>query len=284
MTLSPAIVVHGGAGSIPEQDLQGCNEGCRAAAEAGWAALARGECAVDAAQAAVMAMEDDPRFNAGRGSVLNRDGTVETDAAIMDGATLNCGAVGAVSGIRNPIQLARSVMRHGRHVLLAGAGAAQFAREAGDITLCDPRDLITPESLTRWQHACDTVGCVALDRNGRLAAATSTGGLFRKLPGRVGDSPLIGCGTYADDRVAVSCTGDGEDIIRTVLAHRTAVIAQQGQDAQAASDQSLAYLARHTRGQAGLIAVDRDGTVGWALHAPQMPVCAITPRGMREGQ
>lgn len=280
-TVSPAIVVHGGAGAIRDTRLAGCAEGCRAAAEAGWAVLEQSGSAVDAVQAAIIALEDDPRFNAGTGSVLNSRGEVETDAAVMDGATLACGAVGAVGGVRNPIQLARAVLRDGRHVLLAGPGALEFARTAG-VDLCDPQALVTAESRERWQQASDTVGCVALDSQGRLASATSTGGLFGKLPGRVGDSPLIGCGTYADTGAAVSCTGDGEDIIRTVLAHRAAVHVEQGLAAGPAADRSMEHFARLARGQAGLIMVDANGGVGWARRAPHMPVCAITAHGIKE--
>jgi L-asparaginase / beta-aspartyl-peptidase len=269
-----AIIVHGGAGEVPPESLDARKQGCRTAAETGAAVLKRDGCALDAVQAAVEVLENDPLFNAGLGSTLNREGRVETDAAIMDGSTLKAGAIAAVSGIRNPIQLARAVMEHSPHILFAGEGAQRFAKQHG-IKTCDPEELVVPVQRGHWEEEHGTVGAVALDTHGRLAAATSTGGIFDKLPGRVGDTPLIGCGTYANNRAAVSCTGFGEDIIRTTLARQAAYLLEQGLDSMAAARQAIAGFARQCRHEAGLILVDREGRIGFARNSLHMPVCAL---------
>jgi len=212
----PAVIVHGGAGPIRDDSLPERLDGCRAAALTAWEIVAQNGSALDAAEAAVMVLEDNPLFNAGTGSTLNQTGKVEMDAAIMDGDSLRAGAVAAVQGIKNPIKLARRVLEDGRHVILAGEGALMFAREIG-FPQCSPESLIIEHERKRWAEKHGTVGCVVLDANGKIAVATSTGGIFNKLPGRIGDSPLPGCGTYADDRGGVSCTGSGEAIIRVVL-------------------------------------------------------------------
>src|SRR5687767_11847980 len=211
------IVVHGGAGDLnPSDDPKPCIEGCLAAARAGHAVLKAGGSALDAVIAAVVWLEDDPHFNAGTGSVLNADGEVETDASVMTG-DLKAGAVGALKGIKNPVLLARLVMERTKHVLLVADGALRFAKEQG-VGLVDPASMITERARTKWSRT-GTVGAVARDSQGRLAAATSTGGTTRKLPGRLGDTPLIGCGTFARAGAgAASCTGIGEAIIKTTLA------------------------------------------------------------------
>lgn len=272
------ILVHGGAGEIAATSVSPRLVGCRAAAEAGYALLKQGGSALDAVQAAVIELEDNPLFNAGRGSVLNREGKVETDAAIMDGATLRAGAVAAVCGIRNPVKLARQVMEASPHVLLAGVGAYQFAIEHG-IETCDPEALVVADQHAHWVKEHGTVGAVALDAQGHLAAATSTGGVFDKLPGRVGDSPLIGCGTYAGRYAAVSCTGPGENIIRTTLARYAAWRVEQGADASHAAETAIQFLARQTQGQAGIIVMDAAGRAGFARNSVHMPVCAISDDG-----
>ncbi len=269
-----AILVHGGAGDISPDSLEARKQGCRNAAEAGAGILKRGGQALDAVQAAVEVLEDNPLFNAGLGSTLNREGRVETDAAIMDGSTLKAGAVAAVSGIRNPIRLARAVMEHSPHILLAGEGAYRFAKQHG-IETCDPSELVVSAQRRHWEKEHGTVGAVALDSEGRLAAATSTGGMFDKLPGRVGDTPLIGCGTYADARAAVSCTGSGEDIMRTTLARHAAYLVEQGLDATAAAKQAIAYLSAHTHGEAGIILMSNQGVYGYTRNSAHMPVCAL---------
>jgi beta-aspartyl-peptidase (threonine type) len=269
-----AILVHGGAGEIEAASLPARLSGCRDAAEAGYAVLKSTGRALDAVQAAVVALENNPLFNAGTGSTLNREGRVEADAAIMDGAALRAGAVAAVNGIRNPVKLARQVMDASPHVLLAGEGAYQFAKQHG-IETCDPAELIVPEQRAHWEKDHGTVGAVALDTQGHLAAATSTGGVFNKLPGRVGDTPLIGCGTYAGAFAAVSCTGLGEYIIRTTLARYAAWLVEQGADASQAAEKAIRLLARQTQGQAGLIVMDAAGRAGFARSTAHMPVCAI---------
>jgi beta-aspartyl-peptidase (threonine type) len=272
---SPAIIVHGGAGPIKDKSLDARLRGCQEAALAGWRILEQGGFALDAAEAAVVALEDNPLFNAGTGSTLNSLGKVEMDAAIMEGHGLRAGAVAAVSAIKNPIRLARRVMDDGRHVLLAGEGALLFAREIG-FPECAPESLVVESERERWNSKHGTVGCVALDRSGRLAVATSTGGVFDKLPGRVGDSPLIGCGTYADDCGAVSCTGYGEAIIRVVLAKTTAEFLRAGMDAPGAARRAIELLLEKTGSTGGLICIGRGGEIGYGRTTTHMPVCWIS--------
>ncbi len=276
--MSPAILVHGGAGRVAVSEQGVHLAGCEKAAEAGWQVLQAGGSALDAVCAAALVLEDDPHFNAGTGSVLDADGRVVTDAAVMAGDTLAAGAVAAVSGIRNPVLLARAVMEHSRHVLLAGEGAFAFARAQG-IETCDPAELVVPRQQARWEADHGTIGAVAMDARGRLAAATSTGGTSRKLSGRVGDSPLIGCGTYADEFAAVSSTGDGEDIIRLVLARRVAEAVAGGLDAAQAAQSAITLFAERVEGEAGVIVVDRSGRIGFARNSREMPVCGISAQG-----
>ena len=192
----PALIVHGGAGADPG-GREALRAGMRDAVAAGWKALAAGGTALDAVEASVRSLEDHPRFNAGLGSVLTTAGTVETDASIMEGDRLRNGAVAAVSGVRNPVTLARRILDEGRHCFFAGPGALARAQALG-VPLCDPALLVTEAQQRRLAAlGAGTVGAVALDRHGTIAAATSTGGTPGKQPGRVGDSALIGCGTYA---------------------------------------------------------------------------------------
>lgn len=271
----PAIIVHGGAGRIRDEELPQRLEGCKEAALAGWQMLKRGGQALDAAEAAVVILEDNPLFNAGMGSTLNSLGQVEMDAAIMEGETLSAGAVAAVHGIKNPIKLARRVMEDGRHVLLVSEGAQLFARQMG-FPECSSDILIVAAERKRWEEKHGTVGCVALDGAGKIAVATSTGGIFNKLPGRVGDSPLLGCGTYADEWGGVSCTGQGEAIIRIVMAKSTLELLKHGIDSQAAANQAVVLLAKKTGNTGGLIIIDRQGRIGYARNTLRMPVCFIT--------
>lgn len=272
----PAIIVHGGAGPIKDDSLPARLEGCKTAALAGWKILHNGGSALDAVEAAVVVLEDDPVFNAGTGSALNSLGKVEMDAAIMEGQSLRAGAVAAVSGIKNPIKLARRVMEDGRHVLLAGAGASLFARQIG-FPECAPEALIVDREKKRWDSKHGTVGCVALDAKGALAVGTSTGGIFEKLPGRVGDSPLIGCGTYADDYGAASCTGHGEAIIRLLLAKSAVDYLKNGSEAQTAAEIAVGDLEDERIGATGgIILIDRWGNVGYARNTTHMPVCTVT--------
>jgi L-asparaginase / beta-aspartyl-peptidase len=273
----PAIIVHGGAGAIRDDSLARRLEGCRAAALAGWKILKRRGSALNAVEAAVVVLEDDPLFNAGTGSTLNRLGKVEMDAAVMEGDTLRAGGVAAVQGIKNPIKLARRVMEDRRHVLLAGEGALLFAREIGFPEVL-PGTLVVDAERRRWEQKHGTVGCVALDGRGKIAVATSTGGIFGKLPGRIGDSPLLGCGTYANRHGGVSCTGDGEAIMRIVMA-KTAAGFLEDEKAPKAAKMALAALAEMTGKTGGLIIIDRWGNVGHARNTSHMPVCYVTADG-----
>jgi beta-aspartyl-peptidase (threonine type) len=283
-TRVPAIIVHGGAGADSSQAPE-FRQGVRAAVLAGWRVLAEGGTALDAVESAVRALEDDPRFNAGRGSVLNRDGTIEMDASIMEGDRLQCGAVAALVGVANPVTVARRVLESRRHVLLVGDGALAFSRSVG-IPECDPASLVTDRQRKRHVELArkpippggGTVGAVALDRNGTTAAATSTGGTPGKLPGRVGDSALIGCGTYADSSLGgVSCTGDGEAIIRVVLAHRALRYLKDADDPDYAAKVAVDLLVEEGGGQGGLILIDWRGRPGYATSTRLMPVAIMSP-------
>jgi beta-aspartyl-peptidase (threonine type) len=266
-----AIIVHGGAKTIPEPQRARNTAGVLAAATTGSAVLAAGGSALDAVEAAIRQMEDDPTFNAGFGSVLNADGEVELDASIMAGDCLAIGAVGAVQGIRHPISVARRLMAE-TAVLLAGRGARRFAQETGG-EICDPRDMIAKAGA---DAGGDTVGCVALDVTGRLAAGLSTGGLSGKRPGRIGDTPLPGCGFFADDRLGgVAFSGDGESIARSTLAAKVMNwIAQDG--SQPALERALRELDR-VGGEAGGIALDRSGRFGCAHTSDHFAVAAASP-------
>lgn len=278
--MRPVIIVHGGAGRVAENGRAEREEGCRDAAAVGWQCIRQGGRAMDAVEEAVAFLEDHPLFNAGRGSVLNSAGDVETDASLMDGQTLRSGAVGALRNVRNPIRLARRILEHGKHVLLVGEGAVRFARDAG-IATCAPEELITDRQRARWETSKEsgfgTVGAVALDGTASIAAATSTGGLVGKLPGRVGDSALIGSGTYADHLLgAASATGDGEAIIRVVLAKTAVDLLAGSRHPVDAARMAIATLGRLGEGRrdGGIILVDRMGRVGHAYNAPSM-LCAV---------
>jgi beta-aspartyl-peptidase (threonine type) len=275
---APVIVVHGGAGERApgSPEAAAAREGCAAAARAGYALLAAGGSALDAAEAAVRLLEEDERFNAGRGSHLTRAGTVEMDAAIMDGAGLRVGAVAAVSGVRNPIALARRVLDGGEHVLLAGEGAVAFAREAGlelvpaDWHVTDRARALLAREMERRREGGGTVGAAAVDGRGHCAAATSTGGMTGKRPGRVGDSPLAGAGTYADDEAgAASATGHGERIIQVGLTRTAVDLLRAGVPAPEAAKRALQSLDR-VAGKGGLIVVDRAGRIGAAFNTASM--------------
>lgn len=273
--MTPALVVHGGAGATPAGDLDPYRVGCRAALRAGWEILSRGGVALDAVEAAIHVLEDDPHFNAGRGAILNADGVVELDASLMDGEDLRAGAVGAVRRLRHPITLARRVLDDGRHILLVGEGVQRFARHAGMVE-CADAELITEARRRQWEAgraapSGGTVGAVALDRHGRIAAGTSTGGVEGKQAGRVGDSALIGCGTYADSRVGgASATGHGEAIIRVVLAKHAIDQMKGGRTPAEVARSAVALLQEEGRGDGGIILLDRLGRVGVAHNTPSM--------------
>ena len=276
------LMVHGGCGAMrpgglnPDQE-QAALRGLGATLDAGERILASGGSALDAVEAAARVLEDDPVFNAGRGSVLNYEGGIDLDAAIMDGRTRDAGAVAGVKTIRCPISLARAVMEHSNHVLLSFEGAEEFAREHGFETV-DNRWFETEERRAQLdtvlaaggQFDADvkygTIGAVAVDAAGHVAAATSTGGLTAKRWGRIGDSPLIGAGTYADDRsAAISATGSGEYFIRSVAAHQVADrVRLAGASLQQAIDETLADI-REMGGTGGLIAVAPSGEAAWGF-------------------
>ncbi len=262
------LLVHGGCGNPRGGGLRDEPEYHRALEEAlaaGWAVLEADGAAVDAVQAAVESLEDSPLFNAGRGSVLTSEGTVETDAALMMGDG-RAGAVAAVTGVRHAVALARVVMEDTGHVMLAGPGAERLAEEHG-LELCEPGWFVTDRQQERWLASQGTVGAVALDSAGRLAAATSTGGVAGQLPGRIGDSPLIGAGTYANERCAISATGSGEAIMRRVGAHEVAALVHHGGLSLA---ESCERVVDSIEGDAGLIAVDRDGNVAMPFNTTVM--------------
>ncbi len=282
-----ALIIHGGAWNIPDQFLEAHRRGCAAALDKGWNVLARGGSAVDAVEEAIRALEDDGTFDAGRGSHLNADGEAELDASIMNGRTLRCGAVAAVRRVRNPIAVARKVMEESEHILLVGRGAEHFAAEHG-VALCGQEELQSKREIELWRnvsqrqhfhtseefesHPSDTVGAVALDDAGVLCVGTSTGGTLRKHPGRVGDSPLIGCGNYADaDIGGVSTTGWGEGMIKVVMA-KTVVdyLERNGGDPQRAAEDGIAHLKRKVNGHGGVIVLTKDGTIGVAFNTPRM--------------
>lgn len=285
----PSLIVHGGAWDIPNDAVEACKAGCRRALEAGWTILSRGGSALDAAEAAVVVLEEDATFDAGIGSHLNRDGRVQLDAIVMDGTTLRSGAVAAVERIRNPVRLARRVMESCPHMFLAGAGAEQFAFEEG-FPLCTPQELIVERERRRWEahrqsESCPycstgTVGAVARDVKGNIVAATSTGGTCCKLPGRVGDSPLVGCGCYADVQSGgVSCTGWGEGIMRIVMAKAAADLLSAGKSPQEAGEACVRLLAERTQGTGGLILIDRGGRCGFAFNTSHMAVGYVASDG-----
>jgi len=324
--MKPSLIVHGGAWDIPDEAVEACTSGCRRALEAGWSALTRGGSALDAVEAAIIVLEDEPVFDAGFGSHLNLDGRVECDAIVMNGATLRSGAVAALQRIRNPIRLARAVLEHCPHMMLVAGGAERFAKENG-LALCDPEDLVSDAEREAWRHCSQdkhaaahhrgheqgTVGAVAIDAQGKLFAATSTGGTCCKLPGRVGDSPLIGCGCYADSAAGgVSCTGYGEAIMKIVMAKTAvdllrAVPAPQhdcpvpekpsrlvagsapgdaddspcGENfhAMMAAREAVHLLAHRTHATGGLILLDREGHPGFAFNTPRMAYGYVAPDG-----
>lgn len=287
--IRPAIVVHGGAGDLDPSRADDAEAGCRRAALAGLAVLAAGGGAVDAACAAVRVLEDDPLFNAGTGSALSRDGRVEVDAAVMDGRTVSIGGVAAMPDAPAAIAIARAVLDDGEHCLLCGEAAWAFAEERG-FRRAEPGAMITERARAKWQAERDrraagqgatpprsggTVGACAVDAAGHVAAATSTGGMPWKRPGRIGDSALSGCGTYADDGGgAASATGHGELIVRATSARVCVDAMRGGASARAAAWAALDELRRVTGGAAGIICCDARGRVAAAATTATMSFAA----------
>jgi beta-aspartyl-peptidase (threonine type) len=312
--IPPVLLVHGGAWNIPDDLVEPHRQGVANALATGYELLEKGASSVDAVEAAVAVMEDDEAFDAGRGSFLTNDGRVQLDALLMDGATLRAGGVACVERLRNPIHAARLVMDRSPHVYFVGAGAEAFAAEHG-MSLIDNSELVIDRerrhlaqaqalaqtqqqrdiSATRTavaEHAPqltasqsgtshDTVGAVALDGRGNLAAATSTGGTLNKSPGRVGDSSLIGCGCYADNlSAAVSLTGWGEPIMKLVLGKWAVDRVQQGTPPAQAAEEAIAYLFHRLGGHGGIILLGPMGRIGFAHNTPRMAWGTHTARGM----
>jgi beta-aspartyl-peptidase (threonine type) len=301
---NPVLVVHGGAWAMPDDMVEAHIHGVRNALAAGWRVLEHGGSALDAIEEAVVIMEDDETFDAGRGSFLNRDGKVQLDALIMDGSTLRAGGVGCVERLRNPVRAARKILSESPHVYFVAEGAERFAAEKG-IELCRNEDLVIPREIERLREyqrkavddsakdgndlfaptiSHDTVGAVALDRQGNIAAATSTGGTLNKAPGRLGDSSLIGCGCYADNlSAAVSTTGWGEPIMKLVLAKWTADRVLAGNLPDWAAKEAMNYLQQRVNGHGGIIVLNAQGQFGIAHNTPRMAWAYKTIRNEEAG-
>ena len=299
--INPVLLIHGGAWAIPDELVEAHLNGVTNAINAGWRVLENGGCAVEAAEEAVVVMEDDEAFDAGRGSFLNREGRVQLDALIMDGATLRAGGVGCVEHIANPIRAARKVLSESPHVYFVAEGAERFAQEHG-IPLCRNEELVIPREIERLRAyqanadahkqdlfsshiiSHDTVGAVALDVNGNIAAATSTGGTLNKAPGRLGDSSLIGCGCYADNAsAAASTTGWGEPIMKLVLAKWAADRVASGNLPQWVAAEAMSYLKERVNGHGGIILLDARGRFGIAHNTPRMAWAIKTRQGLDSG-
>jgi len=301
----PVLLVHGGAWDIPDDAVDPHLRGVRNALAAGWRVLERGGPALDAIEESVVIMEDDDIFDAGRGSFLNRDGKVQLDALIMDGRTLRAGGVGCVERLRNPVRAARRILSDSPHVYFVAEGAERFAAEHG-IPLCRNEDLVVPREVERLREyqrevagqgsekdgndlfaptiSHDTVGAVALDREGNIAAATSTGGTLNKAPGRLGDSSLIGCGCYADNlSAAASTTGWGEPIMKLVLAKWTADRVSAGNLPEWAAQEAMNYLKQRLNGHGGIIVLNTQGQMGIAHNTPRMAWASRTVKQEEAG-
>jgi beta-aspartyl-peptidase (threonine type) len=288
-----ALIVHGGAWAIPDAAVEAHRRGVEAALAAGWDVIERGGAALDAVEAAVRLMEDDPTFDAGTGSMLNREGEVELDAIVMRGEDLAAGAVAAVRRVRNPVSLARLVLERTEHVLLVGPGAGRLATELGVPEIAE-EDLLVGRERERWEEIRagrglpvrryfegprGTVGAVARDATGRLAAGTSTGGTPGKRPGRVGDTPILGAGCYCDDAAGgASATGYGEAILRATLCRDAVRLLDEGADPAVAARGSISRLETRFQGHGGLILIDHEGRLGHAYNTPRMAVAFRSDR------
>lgn len=293
---------------MPDDMVEAHIRGVNSALAAGWRVLESGGSALDAVEEAVVIMEDDETFDAGRGSFLNRDGRVQLDALIMDGSTLQTGGVGCVEHLRNPVRAARKILSESPHVYFVAEGAEKFAAEHG-VPLCKNEELVIPREVERLRAyqasqaakkqdgndlfapesddmtiSHDTVGAVALDRNGNIAAATSTGGTLNKAPGRLGDSSLIGCGCYADNEsAAASTTGWGEPIMKLVLAKWTADRIAAGNLPEWSAKEAMNYLKQRVNGHGGIIVLDAHGHFGIAHNTPRMAWAYRTLTGQDAG-
>ncbi len=278
--VKPRIAVHGGAWSIPDDLVKPYLDGVKRAADLGLEVLKSGGSALDAVERAVSCLEDDPAFDAGVGSFLNEEGFVELDAIIVDGKTLKFGSVASVRRVKNPVRLARLVMERTEFHMFVSAGAERLAEKFG-LGLVDPSELIVERELERWKnlqkegkkpsYIFSTVGAVAIDSNGDLAAATSTGGLPNKMVGRVGDSPLIGCGAYADNSIgAASATGHGESTMRVLLSKLAVDLIPLAGHPKSAAEVALKIMKERTGGLGGLILIDSAGRFGYAHTTKRM--------------
>ncbi len=316
MSHTPILIVHGGAWAIPDDMLEAHEQGVFDALQTGYALLELGASATDAVEAAVTKLEDDSTFDAGRGSFLTRDGRVQLDALLMDGGTMRAGGVACVERLRNPIQAARLVLDKSPHIYFVGQGAEEFAAAHGmplienselvldrererlalaqsneraglpDLTFAGDalRDDKSPETAAPPLDSHDTVGAVALDQHGNIAAGTSTGGTLNKDPGRVGDSSLIGCGCYADNQsAAVSLTGWGEPIMKLVLGKWATDRVQLGRSPEQVAPEAISYLHKRLGGHGGIILLARDGRYGLAHNTPRMAWGICTTDGPRTG-
>jgi beta-aspartyl-peptidase (threonine type) len=311
MQTQPVLLIHGGAWAMPDDAVAAHEDGIANALAAGYTLLEQGASAVDAVEAAVAVMEDDETFDAGRGSFLTQDGRVQMDALLMNGENLRTGGVACVERLRNPIHAARLVLDKSPHVYFVGTGAERFARQHG-MALCDNMELVIPREQERLYKAQaderaglpdetfsgslvsgndsgnlgshDTVGAVALDCHGNLAAGTSTGGTLNKAPGRVGDSSLIGCGCYADNlTAAVSLTGWGEPIMKLVLGKWAVDRVAAGANPDKAAHEAIDYLFDRLGGHGGIILLGPDGRVGIAHNTPRMAWGLRTVEGVQIG-
>jgi beta-aspartyl-peptidase (threonine type) len=302
MHTQPVLLIHGGAWAMPDDAVAAHEDGIATALAAGYALLEQGGSAVDAVESAVAVMEDDETFDAGRGSFLTQDGRVQMDALLMNGENLRTGGVACVERLRNPIHAARLVLDKSPHVYFVGIGAERFARQHG-MSLCDNMELVIPREQERLYKAQaderaglrdetfsgsldshDTVGAVALDGHGNIAAGTSTGGTLNKAPGRVGDSSLIGCGCYADNHAAaVSLTGWGEPIMKLVLGKWAVDRVAAGASPEEAAREAIEYLFRRLGGHGGIILLGPDGRVGLAHNTPRMAWGLRTVAGVEIG-
>jgi L-asparaginase / beta-aspartyl-peptidase len=291
-----AIIVHGGASPVPPDEAEAYKHGCLQAVQAGWAVLDRGGNACDAVEAAIRVFEGNETFNAARGGFLNADGEVQMDAAIMEGRDLRYGALAAAQGLRHPISVARTILDVGP-LLLSGEGVTRFG-EANGAELCDPSELITEKARKEWEQTeqqlreqpqtepggSDTVGCVALDAAGLIVVGTSTGGEDHNPPGRVGDSAQVGCGFYAENTLGgCAMTGTGEAIMQVVLAKTVVEFLAAGLHPDDAAKQAIDLLGQRVKGEGGCIVIDKQGQVGWAHNATDMP-CAVMTSSMDEPQ
>jgi len=311
MSHTPKLLIHGGAWAIPDDMVAAHERGVRNALDAGYSLLHQGASAVDAVEAAVAVLEDDDTFDAGRGSFLTRDGRVQLDALLMDGGTMRAGGVACVERLRNPIHAARLVLDKSQHVYFVGRGAEEFAQAHG-MELIDNSELVLDRERLRLEDAQakeraglpdltfagddkspetavelashDTVGAVALDQKGNIAAGTSTGGTLNKAPGRVGDSSLIGCGCYADNAsAAVSLTGWGEPIMKLVLGKWAVDRVQMGRAPEQVAPDAITYLFKRLGGHGGMILLAPDGRFGLAHNTPRMAWGICDAQGPRVG-